>query len=282
MNWAIYRIHYGTDFILESIKSIINDVDKIFIFYSEKPWVVENNIIYKGLSINFPNNPENVKQFINNNLSNKKIILQKFECNTPKNQFGKLYEIASDIEKIRPNYVLFMEPDMIFGKGQFKILKFELNLKFWSKNIISKQIEIWKFDKTANTNQAFRIPLRKKRVGPVLWKVKKGKQITTNLGGEPLNKSKKMSKLVTTLNLGFSFNKNTMFYKHLMALTFSKIIGDSSPDEKWYEDKWLKWNEKTENLEISEGYQHRIKKAYKYKIPYKFYQYFLNKNETQI
>ena len=47
MIWAIYRIHYGTDFITESIKSIINDVDKVFIFYSEKPWVITDYINYK-------------------------------------------------------------------------------------------------------------------------------------------------------------------------------------------------------------------------------------------
>ena len=82
-----------------------------------------------------------------------------------------------------------------------------------------------------------------------------------------------MSRLVTTLNLGFSFNINTMFYKHLMALSFSKVIGDSLPDENWFEDKWLNWKENTENLEISEGYQHNIKRAFKFKIPYKYYQY---------
>tara|TARA_B100001559_G_C16021988_1_gene403940 strand:- start:40 stop:546 length:507 start_codon:yes stop_codon:yes gene_type:complete len=166
-----------------------------------------------------------------------------------------------------------MEPDMIFGENQFNLLKFELNLKFWTNNIISKQIEIWKFDKNLKSNNAYKIPLRKKRVGPVLWKTNNKDQIITNFGGEPLNAKKKMSKFVTTLNLGFSFNKDTMFYKHLMALTFSKVIGDSLPDENWFEDKWLKWYENMENLEISEGYQHHIKRAFKFKIPYKFYQY---------
>ena len=37
MNWAIYRIHYRIDFIKNSINSIINDADRIFIFYSEAP-----------------------------------------------------------------------------------------------------------------------------------------------------------------------------------------------------------------------------------------------------
>ena len=60
-----------------------------------------------------------------------------------------------------------------------------------------------------------------------------------------------------------------------LPLTFSKKIGDSIPDENWYEDKWLNWNESVENLEISKGSQHLIKRAFKYKIPYKYFQ-FLN------
>ena len=39
-----------------------------------------------------------------------------------------------------------MEPDMIFGKNQIKILKFELNIRFWLKNITTRQIEIWKYN----------------------------------------------------------------------------------------------------------------------------------------
>ena len=273
MNLAIYRIHYGTDYLLESIKSIINNFDKIFIFYANNPWVIKDTIKYKNSVLNFPKNPENIKQFLEKNIQDKKIIIQNFECDTPKNQFGKLYKTACDKCQILPDYVLFMEPDMIFGENQLNLLKFELNLKFWTNHIITKQIEVWKFDKKLKSNNAYRIPLRKKRVGPVLWKTNNINQILTNFGGEPLNKKKNMSRLVTTLNLGFSFNINTMFYKHLMALSFSKVIGDSLPDENWFEDKWLNWKENTENLEISEGYQHNIKRAFKFKIPYKYYQY---------
>jgi hypothetical protein len=32
MKWAIYRIHYGIDYINESINSIIHDVDKVLFF----------------------------------------------------------------------------------------------------------------------------------------------------------------------------------------------------------------------------------------------------------
>lgn len=273
MKIAIYRIHYGIDFLLESVNSIINDVDKIVIFYSEKPWVVVDKIKYKNKYINFPKNPENVKEFINNKLVHKKIFFFNYECNSPKGQFGKLFDIVINKFKINPKYVLFIEPDMIFGKNQLNILKFELNLKFWTNHISSRQIEIWKFNKFLKSNKSYRIPLRKKRVGPVLWKIKNNQKIKTYFGGEPYGKSKKLSKFVTTLNLGFSINANTMLYKHLMALTFSRVIGDSEPDENWYDEKWLNWTENLENLEISKGFQHNIKRAFRYKIPYKYFQF---------
>lgn len=275
MIWAIYRIHYGTDFIKESIRSIINDVDKIFIYYSEKPWVHSDYINYKNKKIPFPKNPEDVRNFLKKNFINDKIVIDKYECSTPKNQFGELFKVSCNKLNNRPKQVLFLEPDMIIGKNQLKILKFEFKIKFWLHHIIARQIEIWKYNKIDKNNNSYRISLRKNRVGPVLWRIKNNVNIETNFGGEPLDKIKKFSNFIHILNLGFSLNKETMFYKHLTALAFSKIIGDSIPDEKWYEDKWLNWNQDVENLEISKGSQHLIKRAFKYKIPYKYYQFLI-------
>ena len=75
MNFAIYRIHYGTDYLLESIKSIIDNVDKIFIFYSNNPWVIRDTINYKNTILKFPKNPENIKEFLDKNSNDKKIII---------------------------------------------------------------------------------------------------------------------------------------------------------------------------------------------------------------
>jgi len=274
MTWAIYRIHYGLDFLEPSIKSIINDVDKIFIFYSQDPWIKAKYINYKNQHLDFPKNPEDVENFLINKFkNNKKIIFKKHECNTPMNQFGDLFNLACTTSKTKPEYVLFMEPDMIFGHKQLRFLKIELDLKFWLKSIIAKQIEIWKFDNIKKERNTYRIPLRK-RIGPVLWNVKKNQDvINTSLGGGPKDKKNEHFSILKILNLGFSFNKETMLYKHLTSLVFSKIIGDSLPDESWYEDKWLNWKPETRNLEISYGFQHKIKKATKFKIPDKYLKY---------
>ena len=276
MIWAIYRIHYGTDYLKASIKSIEKHVDRIFIFYSEQPWIISKNVEYKNETIKFPNNPENVREFVSTNFTGDKFIIKNYEFNTPLNQFGKLFNLACEITKIKPSYVLFIEPDMIFGKNQLKLLKTELKYKFWVRSLICKQIEIWKFDKEKNKRDTYRIPLRKRRIGPVLWKINNFNQnITTEFSGATHESQKNFSTFVKILNMGFSFNKKTMFYKHILAIVASTKIGDSEPDENWYEKKWLNWNEKSQNLEISKGSQHLIKKAIKYKIPYKYYQ-FLN------
>ena len=271
MIWAIYRIHYGTDFIIESVNSIKNYVDKIFIFYSEEPWVKTDSLQYKNTTIKFPKNPEDVKNFLYKNFQSKKIVLKKYECATPLNQYGNLYSIVNNNEKNKAKFVLFMEPDMIFGKNQLKILKFELSLKFWQKNITTKQIETWKYNKKGEIN--YRIPIRKRRPGPVLWNVARCKEIKTEFSGCSSDKKKKFSILVKTLNMGFSLNKDTMLYKHLLSIVFSKIIGDSEPDEMWYENKWLNWCPETTNLDVSIGNQKNIDKAYKYEIPKKYNMY---------
>ena len=74
MNIAIYRIHYGLDFIGKSIKSIIDDIDLIFIFYSNNPWIVQKKMIYKNQEIDFPNNPENVEKYLFDNFGNNSKI----------------------------------------------------------------------------------------------------------------------------------------------------------------------------------------------------------------
>ena len=124
------------------------------------------------------------------------------------------------------------------------------------------------------TNSTYRIPLRKKRIGPALWKIN-NQEIITQFGGGAFKTKNNFSTFIKVLNMGFSFNKDTMFYKHLTAMVFSKVIGDSEPDENWYEDKWLNWEENTRNLEISKGAQHLIRTAYRYTIPDKYYKYLI-------
>ena len=69
-------------------------------------------------------------------------------------------------------------------------------------------------------------------------------------------------------NLGFAVSAKTMRWKHLCALAFSPIVGESIPNPSWYEKKWLAWHPETNNcdLEVSLGCEAGIVRAVPYDV----------------
>lgn len=250
---AIYRIHYGIDFIDASIRSIEKDVDEIHIWVSKEPWVKTDTIRYFGKNIPFPENPENVIDYLNKKFQTRPEVKIRFnEFSTPKNQFGIL---AKQSVKWRRQGIklLFMEPDMIFPAGVLAKAKQELQ----NLPITFQQIEFWK-------NLDWRVPFRSNRFGPTLHYYQPETEIITGFGtygGEHCLAKQPI------WNLGFCVNSNTMLYKHLLAITFSRKIGDSIPAEDWFETKWLNWTPETTDLEISAKHRHHIPKIQPFDCP---------------
>ena len=232
MRYALYRIHYGLDFLGQSIESIENDVDKIFVFWSKQPW-------YKKCE-NLPPINENVKEFCE---KYSKVTVFEREYDLPLNQFKKMYdEICSYYP--RPDQVLMMEPDMVWGdeiKDIWQLTDDEISFN---------QIEFWK-------NEEWHI--KRDRPGPTLWNVAPSK----TMKGCWASKNKTHS-TIKCFNYGFCLSPEVMKYKHEVAIQSSKYYGDSQPSVEWYEKKWLNWTPETEDLEISEAHRHFIKKAYPY------------------
>ena len=44
---------------------------------------------------------------------------------------------------------------MVFGENQLKMMKLELDIKFWIRSIIAQQIEIWKYDNNKKEKNTF-------------------------------------------------------------------------------------------------------------------------------
>src|SRR5210317_1135835 len=107
MNRVIYRIHYGFEFIYESIKSIHSWADEIVVSVSKEPWYKEKTVKYLGIDTTIVH-PENIKYHIENLQYIPKVSVYEKEFDTPKNQWGYL------INKFSTDYVLTMEPDMVF------------------------------------------------------------------------------------------------------------------------------------------------------------------------
>lgn len=254
MIYAVYRCLYGEDFIQQSINSIDEFVDKIFVFWDDIPWGNAKDCVYKGKTVRFPKKFDNIVDRIKE-LSNPKVELIYDHMFNNKGQFT---HFVNDI--ILPNYkkpekVFVVEIDHVWRRDQL-IKFFE---EFDKENVTvasSSQLELWKYSN-------YRIPFRK-RASSVLWDMRKLDKMPMTYRQADV-KGMKILKPYNH-NFGFTVSEKIMYWKHMTALGFSAAIGDSLPNEAWFEDKWLNWHPKTnnKNLEISIKKPHAIPKAYKY------------------
>jgi len=236
MIYALYRIHYGLDFLEKSINSIIDDVDMIFIYWSKQPW-------YKDCK-NLPPMNENVKEYCKR--WNGKVNVIEREFDLPSGQYTQMYADMITGHTI-PKKVLMMEPDMVWDKEQLKKA-----LELTDPEISFKQIEFWK-------NEEWYIKRTSERPGPTLYNqapglTGKGTATNTHL----------INNNIYCYNYGFCLSKEVMKYKFEVAIQSSKHYKDSIPSKDWYEKKWLNWTPETEDLEMSEAHKHYIKKALPY------------------
>ena len=238
MRYALYRIHYGLDFLGKSIESIENHVDKIFVFWSKKPW-------YKG-AMKLPPLDENVKEFCE---KYSKVTVFEKEYDLPLNQYKLMYDEVMQ-HYPQPKQTLMMEPDMVWGDE----IKDIWELK--DPEVCFNQIEFWK-------NEQWYIKRDKDgsadRPGPSLWNI-----TPTETQKGCWQNARTVHSSITCYNYGFCLSPKVMKYKHEVALQSSKYYKDSKPSETWYEDKWLNWTPETRDIEIAEKHKHKIKQAWPY------------------
>ncbi len=255
MIYAVYRCLYGEDFIQESIKSIHDYVDKIFIFWDDKPWGSVTSCVYKGKEIKFPKKFDNILDKINE-LGDPKINLIYDHV---ENNIGQFTHFMNDIiikSWPKPDLMMMIEVDHVFKKSEIE-KALELMQSGQIRNATTKPLELWK------THQ-YRIPDRK-RLATMFWNMKDLDRLPQTR--RHADSKKPVILPVFTHNFGFCFNPKTMYWKHLTAIGFSQNIGDHPPNENWY-DKWLNWSidGDNKNLDISQGREHSISHAYRYDI----------------
>lgn len=255
MIYAVYRCLYGEDFIQQSIKSIDPYVDKIFIFYDDIPWANATECKYKGKIVKFPDKFDNILEKIME-LNNQKIILLYDHQYDNINQFTHFVNDRILPIYARPDTIMIIEVDHVFRKDQIEGAIKEFDSKGFMYASTS-QIFLWK---TFDYKLVY--PM-KRRASVVFWNMKSiDKMPPTARQGE--FHGQKMNYLESYVhNLGYCMSKEVMYWKHLTAIGFSQKIGDSPPNEKWFDDKWVNWDfeKNNSNLEIAKGYEHWIPRA---------------------
>jgi len=260
MNYAVYRVLYGAEFIEESIESIASHMDKIFVFWTDIPWGNVTHVTYKGQVYKIPEVIDSIKETLERIQVEKyldKLVLL-YDCRSDNmNQFTELVNnrILPVFEK--PDKILFIEPDHVFREDdlvRFLSTEFPIGGFFHAS---SNQVELWK-------SYLYRIPERD-RYGAVLWDLSKLDRIPKTFRHANSCVKIPVIKNARVHNFGFCMDDHTMFYKFLVALGYSEKIGDSVPSEAWF-DRWKNWslNRGNSNLEISRGAEYLIPYAYCY------------------
>jgi hypothetical protein len=247
---AVYRVLYGDDFIQESIRSILPHVDRVFVVKAEKPWGNTEGAFYKGNWVKWPDKFDDTREKV---LELKEPNVEIIDDYWPTPN-GQLTHIVNDLvrKKCILSDVVFIEPDHVFSEEQA-----QLAFKAWHSSKYAqatiRQVEHWK-------TPLFRVPERPNRTSVVFHRLMGQPMGETGFNGA----SGGIPRLPAYVNnLGFCISEKNMYWKHLTALAFSRIVGDSPPNEDWYEQKWLNWHPETNNrnLEISLGYEWTIPQA---------------------
>ena len=253
--YAIYRCYYGADFIQESIRSITDHVDKIFVFADNTPWGSADECVYKGETIKFPKTSDNVADKIKE-LNNSKIELIFNHQDATDNQVTHYVNDIILPNHEKPSIILSLEVDHIFHSEQIKKALDE----FVESDYVfatTKQIEIWKGLK-------HRLPDRPNRVGAVLCNLGKLEKMPETLKHGGILVMPKLSAFVH--NFSFAVSDEVMYWRHLLSIALAQKTGDAVPDENWYEEKWLNWNYESNNENLGVSDQLKIERAIPYDV----------------
>lgn len=278
--YGITRCLYGRDFVQQSIKSIDPLMDKIFVFWDDTSWGDIDHCIYKGKRVDFPKKFDDTVDKIKE-LNNPKVILIKDHV---KNNIGQYCHIVNDFilpYYPRPDYILFFEVDMVFRSDQLNKTFEEFIKKDLLVGAVS-QVEMW-------YDLQHRIPDRF-RLGACIWNMNKCREVTHSdkmpltfrLANPP---DSPLPPFLNSYNhnLGYSCSAKVMYWKHMLTIASSPLIGDSIPNEDWYEETWLKWDYEKNNrdLEVAKDAGFEIPRAniYDYRqLPEVIIEDFIKKN----
>jgi len=252
--YVVYRGYYGKDFVKASINSVLPWADKVFFFWTNKPFADATSVQYQSKEWKFANLADGLVDEIRHIGLDNRLELLYDHWGTPDAQYSHLVNDRILPYFPKPGIVICMEPDMVWRGDQ---LEKAINLFLDCKKhcACTSQIELWK-------EKCYRIPHRN-RPGAVFYNLELLEDGLPETQKNPLPKDSGVPIQwldAFVFNLGFCVSEETMFAKHLTAISFSAVIKDSKPNPDWFEDKWKTWDfeKNNSNLEISKGKEHLI------------------------
>lgn len=248
--YALYRVFYGEDHMRQVIESVRDEVDEVFVYWTDKAFADVCGWEWDGEWYEF--HRDRSKEIAEE--AGATVIYDHYGI--PDGQWSHLVNDRLLPSTVRPGTVILMEGDMVWGDDLPKAIKQARSLDAPAS---AREVVHWR------TCEYF-IEREQPRVGPVFWPIGAGDIETTGKGAWPVSHPPIQWLDAVAHNVGFCMSPKIMLLKHLTALSFSAAINDSMPNADWYRDKWLNWDYETnnENLEIAKGHEGLIPCAMRY------------------
>lgn len=258
ITYAVYRLFYGRDWILESIDRVIDHVDRVFVFFVGpfEGWGSE-----WAPGEKFPRDPDGAKQQVREKYGrHPKVSVIESDWNHQKGQFS---HFVNDV--ILP---WFPHPDaIVINEFDHLWVDFVAALKEWrdrrNKNVLRwmkvTQTELWR---PPHVDEWYKVPDRPQRTGPIFWDMREGEIPQTIWHGHTGHQPDNPVKSGGVLNVGYAVCEETMLWKIRCAIAHKS---DSRVDPNYLEDVYMAWKPNMQNLEISINHRSAIPRVYKWR-----------------
>lgn len=253
MRVAIYpSVLYGDDFIQESIASILPWVNSVYVVMMSRPWGDTSGVTYKGEWISWPGKFDATREKIAEMANSKIEVIESYK-HSPWNRWGHAAGLV--LEKCSPDEIMMIDPDCVFSDLEAARVFLEWNNLTSAPWATPKQVELWRTPEWQVIRPRSMVSLHRGDLSLLVSNTEATRPKTHQLAG-------------SVHNFGFCVSERNMLWKHLCAMAFSPIIGESLPNPDWYEKKWITWDPliNNENLEVSIGCESAIPKAVPYDV----------------
>lgn len=259
---AVYpSVLYGQDFIVESIQSILPHVEHVFVVMMAAPWGRTAGVAYRGEWVPWPKQFDATRERICA-LGDSRIEMIEAQKDTPWNRWGfGVNDAVRGGLGVDFDEVVILDPDCVFREDEARAAFAEWGSRLDWQWAHCEQVELW------------RTPA---------WQIQRPRSMISFHRGDlslldspdPPGSRPQSPKPTSHLlpgkihNLGFCVSEANMRWKFLTSVAFSPVVGESLPNQYWYEKTWLNWHPATNNrnLEISQGCESAVPCAVSYDV----------------
>lgn len=252
---------YGSDFVEDSIRSILPVCDDVYVVMVGRPWGDTTGVVYKGDWVPWPEKFDDSRERVAAMNEPRVHIIDNYwplphtQCLHAMNDL--VLPLYKDVRAIGD--VLIMSSDCVFEQGNLEQL-----MRSWRKYAhagawaYATQRELWRTPAWTFERRQQRSSVNLHR--PVSWPTKwpRGGLQPTPI---PMLEG-------TVHSFGFCMSPAATRWKMLTAMAYAPIVGESPPNEDWFEKKWLSWHPvmNNRNLEISARSESDISHAVPYDV----------------